>query len=217
MNECFCLDNDQSDIFLFSVRYDALNPENKVLSIVLSQDKKSNDVGYTLSCYCTKGEFKLGRPKLGLTICQSIEGSWKLRDSRTDSRSLTIGNAGGPPGRGSFGSNPQWSIRVPVGGSRIQVECRVAKDLAVNAIIARYGTGCCRGGIPEQKSRRIHQLYEDPVLDTGKYRHGYAVAEAAFVPAGLYTLVVSTFEVGQVGDFSLRVLSSKEIELNALD
>ena len=174
-------------------------------------------MGYTLSCYCTKGEFKLGRPKLGLAICQSIEGSWKLRDSRTDSRSLTIGNAGGPPGRGSFGSNPQWSIRVPVGGSRIQVECRVAKDLAVNAIIARYGTGCCRGGIPEQKSRRIHQLYEDPVLDTGKYRHGYAVAEAAFVPAGLYTLVVSTFEVGQVGDFSLRVLSSKEIELNALD
>lgn len=217
MNECFCLTT-ITDISLSSVRYDALNPENKVLSIVLSQDKKSNDVGYTLSCYCTKGEFKLGRPKLGLAVCRSIEGSWKLRDSRTDSRSLTIGNAGGPPGRGSFGSNPQWSIRVPVGGSRIQVECRVAKDLAVNIIIARYGNGCCRGGIPEQKSRRIHQLYEDQsVLDTGIYRHGYAVAEAAFVPAGLYTLVVSTFEVGQVGVFSLRVLSSKQIELSELD
>jgi hypothetical protein len=43
------------------------------------------------------------------------------------------------------------------------------------------------------------------------------VAEAAFVPVGLYTLVVSTFEVGQVGVFSLRVLSSKQIELSELD
>jgi hypothetical protein len=211
----FLIIQNQSDIFLFSVRYDAVNPENKVLSIVLSQDKKSNDVGYTLSCYCTK-EFKLGRPKLGLAVCKSIEGSWKLRDSRTDSRSLTIGNAGGPLGRGSFGSNPQWSIRVPVGGSRIQVECRVAKDLAVNVIIARCGNRCYLGEIPEQKSRRIHHLYEDPVLDTGKYRHGYAVAEAALFPAGLYTLVVSTFEVGQVGKFSLRVLSSTEIDLSEI-
>ena len=134
-----------------------------------------------------------------------------------DSCSLPIGNAGGPPGRGSFGSNPQWSIRVPVGGSRIQVECRVAKDLAANVIIARCGNGCCLGEIPEQKSKRIHHLYEDPVLDTGKYRHGYTVAEAAFVPAGLYTLVVSTIEVGLVGNFSLRVLSSKEIDLSELD
>ncbi len=217
MNDFFCLDSNQSDIFLVSVRYDAVNPENKILSIVLSQDKKSNDIGYTLSCYCTEGDFKLGRPNLGLAVCQAIKGSWKLRDSLTDSPSLTIGNAGGPLGRGSFGSNPQWSVRVPAGGSRIQVECTVAKDFAVNVILARHGYGRRLGGIPEQKSRRIHVLYEDPVLDTGAYRRRYAVAEAAFVSAGLYTLVVSTFEVGHVGQFYLRVLSSKEIELSELD
>ena len=205
-----------SHISLFSVRYDAESPENRVLSIVLSRNGKSNDLGYTLSSYCTE-EFLLGRPELGLSICQTINGSWRLWDASTGSRSLVIGNAGGPPDRGSFGSNPQWSVRVPAGGSRIQVECTAAKDLAVNVIFARQGNGRRLDGLADQRSKRIHHLYEDPIINSGEYRHGYAVAEAVFVPAGLYTLVVSTFEVGQVGRFSLRVLSTKEIDLSQLD
>ena len=124
----------------------------------------------------------------------------------TDSRSLMIGNAGGPLNGGSFGSNPQWSVRVPAGGSRIQVDCTVSKNIAVNVILARHGNG-----------RRLCRLYTNPVIDTGTYRPGYVVVEPAFVPAGLYTLVVSTNEVGKVGEFSLRIFSSKEIELDELD
>ncbi|KAL3810611.1 hypothetical protein ACHAXA_010569 [Cyclostephanos tholiformis] len=55
------------------VRYDAESSENQVLSVVLSREKKSNDVGYTLSCYCTK-EFKLGRPKHDFALRQTILG-----------------------------------------------------------------------------------------------------------------------------------------------
>ncbi len=182
------------------MRYDAEeSKENQVLSIVLSHIEKSSDLGYTLSCYCSK-EFKLGRPNLDLPLRKRIDGSWKSRDSVTNSCSLITGNAGGPLSGGSFGSNPQWSVRVPAGGSRIQVDCTVAEDLAVNIILAQHGNG-----------------YKHPVMDTGKYRHGYVVVEPAFVPAGLYTLVVSTFKVGQVGEFSLRLYSSEEIELDELD
>ena len=197
----------------FTARYDAESSENQVLSIVLSHDMKSNDVGYTLSFYCTD-EFKLGRPKLDLTLRRTIDGSWKFWSMNT--RSLMIGNAGGPLNKGSFGSNPQWSVRVPAGGSKIQVDCTVAKDLAVNVILARHGNGLSVGEYPEQRSRRIHRLYEDPIIDTGKYRPGYVVAEPVVVPAGLYTLVVSTNEVGKVGQFSLRLFTSKEIELDEL-
>jgi hypothetical protein len=187
---------------LFSVSYDAKESnENQVLSIVLSHIEKSSDLGYTLSCYCSE-EFKLGQPYLDLPLRQRINGSWKLRDSTTDSCSLKTGNAGGPLTGGYFGSNPQWSVRVPEGGSRIQVDCTVAEYLAVNVILARHGNG--------------GRLHPNPVIDTGIYRHGYVVAEPADVPAGLYTLIVSTSDVGQVGIFSLRLYSSKEIELHEL-
>ena len=91
-----------------------------------------------------------------------------------------------------------------------------AKDLAVNVIFARQSNGRQLDGFADQRSKRIHRLYDDPILN-GAYRHRYAVAEAVFVPAGLYNLVVSTYEVGQVGRFSLRVLSSSEIDLSELD
>jgi hypothetical protein len=92
-----------------------------------------------------------------------------------------------------------------------------AKDLAVNVIFARQSNGRQLDGFADQRSKRIHRLYEDPILNSGAYRHEYAVAEAVFVPAGLYNLVVSMYEVGQVGRFSLRVLSSSEIDLSELD
>jgi len=204
------------------VRYDATGPEDKILSIVLSQYKKSNDLGYTLSCFCTE-KFELGHPEQGLPICRQLIGSWKLRDRLTDkSFLLPIGSAGGPPGKGSFGSNPQWSVRVPAEGTRIQVKCMAPKELAVNVVMIRGkpGSGSQQGGLNEQESRRIHHLYEDPIVDTGAYRHGFAVSESVYVPPGLYTLVASTFEVGQVGKFLLHVLSSnssKEVCISEID
>mmetsp|Transcript_28811 Transcript_28811/g.61434 ORF Transcript_28811/g.61434 Transcript_28811/m.61434 type:complete len:240 (+) Transcript_28811:2373-3092(+) len=201
------------------VRYDATGPDDKFLSILLSQYKKSNDLGYTLSCFCTE-KFEVGHPEQGLPKCLQLTGSWKLRDSSTDkSYSLAIGTAGGSPGKGSFGSNPQWSVRVPAEGSRIQVKCMAPKELAINVILTRSKSqrDSKHGDLNEQRSRRIHHLYEDPIIDTQDYRHGFAVSEVAFVPAGLYTLVASTFDAGQVGNFFLDVLSSKQVHISEID
>lgn len=201
------------------VKYDTKGPEDKFLSIVLSQYKKSDDLGYTLSCYCTE-DFELGQPEQPLPYNRQLVGSWKLRDSVTDkSYSLAIGTAGGPPRKGSFGSNPQWSVRVPAGGMRIQVKCMAPKELPINVILARgkRTSDAQQGDTNDRRSRRLHHLYEDPIIDTGAYRHGFAVSEVVFAPAGLYTLVASTFEAGQVGRFLLNVFSSKEVEINEID
>jgi len=140
-------------------------------------------------------------------------GSWKLRDSSTDnSYSLPIGSAGGPPGKGSFGSNPQWSIRVPTDGLRIQIRAMAAKEIPINIILARG-----KPGSSDQKSQRIHHLYEDPILDTGAYRHGFTVSESIYIPVGFYTLVVSTFVPGQIGKFLVHAFSSKELCISGID
>ena len=190
------------------VRYD-VSSSDRFLSIVLSQHKKANDLGYTLSCYCTE-EFQLGHPEKPLPVFQQLSGSWKLRDGSSDPLSLSIGTAGGPPGNGSFGSNPQWSLNVPTGGARLQIKCLASKELAVNIIVARGGK---RQGAGIPTSKRIHHLYEEPVIDTGDYRHGFVISETVFVPPGLYTLVASTFDVGKEGSFQLHIFSSKELTL----
>lgn len=201
------------------VRYDATGPEDQHLSLVLSQYKKSHDLGYTLSCYCTE-EFAFSHPEPALPKCQKIGGSWKLRDNTPGSRfSLEIGSAGGPPGKGSFGSNPQWSIRVPVEGAKVQVKCMAPKELPINVILARSKLiGNQQGDARELTGKRIHHLYEDPVIDTGDYRHGFAVSDTVFLRGDtLYTLVASTFTPGAEGKFILHFLSSKEVFINEID
>ena len=197
------------------IRYDVSGPEDRFLSIVLSQYQKSNDLSYTLACYCTQ-EFTLGHTEPFLGICQELKGSWKLWDSLTERSSLAVGTAGGPPGKGSFGSNPQWSIMVPPQGARMQVKCLAPKDLPISLILARSRPGGSQNG-DEQRIVRMHHLYEEPVIDTGDYRYGFVVSEIIAVPCGIYTLVPNTFEPGQEGNFMLHVLSSKELRISEID
>jgi len=185
-----------------------------------------------------------------LPMHQELPGSWKLWDSSTERNnklhfSLAIGTAGGPLNKGSFGSNPQWSIRVPSSspsspkegssngsngskGVKFQVQCTASKDLSVNIILAR-GTNFSSANSQQdcdtndgQKiqttSRRVHQLYEDPIVDTGPYQDGgLAVSKITYLPAGLYTLCASTCKAGQVGTFLLHVFSSDYVDIGKIE
>ena len=53
-------------------------------------------------------------------------------------------------------------------------------------------------------------------LDSGNYRHGFAVTNRATIAAGTYTAVVSTFNPGQVGPFSIRIASSMALQVREL-
>lgn len=54
------------------------------------------------------------------------------------------------------------------------------------------------------------------MLDSGNYRHGFAVTERKKIPAGLYSLIVSTFNPGQVGVFAVKVASSLKTRLEVV-
>ena len=201
------------------VRYDITGHTDKYLSVVLSQFKKVNSLGYTLSCFCTE-TFALGHPEQPLCQCCQLKGSWKLRGGCSDQTrySLAIGSAGGPPGKGSFGSNPQWSVQVTEPGSRIQLKCMTAKEFSVNVILARSKPSSS-GNISsdhEQRSRRIHHIYEDPIIDTGDYRHGFAVSPQVFVKPGWYSVIASTFVVGDQASFHLHLLSSANVHVKEI-
>lgn len=183
------------------IRYDADGLQDK-LSIVLSQFKKSNDIGFTLSCFCTE-QFYLGQPEMEMAVYQTLRGKWELRCGTTsNAHSLQIGTAGGPIGKGSWGSNPQWSINVPKEDTKLQLKCAAMKELAINVVLVRT------------TRRRVHHLYEEPIIDTGSYRHGFCMSEITTVPVGMYNVVASTYRAGEVGSFVLSVLSSStEIEI----
>eukprot|EP00804_Cyclotella_cryptica_P011617 CCRYP_017509-RA/>CCRYP_017509-RA protein AED:0.04 eAED:0.04 QI:113/0.83/0.71/1/0.66/0.57/7/1872/973 len=199
------------------IRYDVEGPSDKHLSIVLSQYKKSNDLCYTLSCYCTE-PFNLSRPEDPLPFCCILKGSWELRDSTTSEpqNSLLIGTAGGPPGKGSFGSNPQWSLVVEQ-ETFIQLKCMTQKSLAVNVVVVQTGFASSRRASGLQMiGKRVHHLYEAPIVDSGDYRYGFVVTERVLLPPGSYTIVVSTFEVGELGSFILHVMSDNQVDIEAM-
>jgi hypothetical protein len=63
----------------------------------------------------------------------------------------------------------------------------------------------------EKYGQRVKQLEKEPALDSGDYRHGFSITEKRKVPGGTYTIIVSTFTPGQVGEFKLSVTSSLKL------
>ena len=58
------------------------------------------------------------------------------------------------------------------------------------------------------KGKRIHSVASRDIIgDSGEYRKGVALATVPSVQAGVYTIICSTFEQGQLGEFTLRVKS----------
>lgn len=64
--------------------------------------------------------------------------------------------------------------------------------------------------------RQATKKYGKIALDSGNYRHGFAVTNRANVAAGTYTAVLSTFNPGQVGPFSVRIASSTVLQVREL-
>ena len=96
------------------VRYDVTGSNDEFISLVLSQYKKSHDMGYTLSCYCTE-PFSLGRPHPDLPCAKELTSSWTLH--------------GGPVGDDRFFNNPMWVVTVPESAT-FQLRCFTEKTFA---------------------------------------------------------------------------------------
>lgn len=64
----------------------------------------------------------------------------------------------------------------------------------------------------ETYRRLVSKSKEKPVLDSGNYKHAFAVTETRSVRPGVYVLLVSTYNAGQVGAFDLSIASSSKVE-----
>lgn len=122
-----------------------------------------------------------------LPHCSAVSGSWTSR------------SAGGNAHSAMYPSNPQFRISVP-GPAPTALALLLetpAAHLAVHVSLV-WGGG-----------KRVPAVTARDVLgDSGEYRRGCALASIPDVVPGTYTIVCSTFEAGQTGDFTLRVSSS---------
>ena len=89
------------------------------------------------------------------------------------------------------------------------------KSLAINVLLVRTGFASGASSL-QMQAKRVHFLYEPPVVDSGDYRHGFVVTDRVLLSPGSYTIIVSTFEVGEVGSFILHVTSNNQVEIDAV-
>ena len=98
------------------VRYEISGPQDKYISLVLSQHEKNRNLAYTLSCYCTE-PFTLTKPSQMLPFSLDLRTEWS---------SLT---AGGAVGSRNFFSNPMYTVTI-LKKSTVQIRCTTEKALA---------------------------------------------------------------------------------------
>ncbi|EKD13048.1 calpain-like protease PalBory [Drepanopeziza brunnea f. sp. 'multigermtubi' MB_m1] len=117
-----------------------------------------------------------------LPHCTTHTGSWTLRTAG--------GNASAP----TYPSNPQFSISLPSPSPLTLILETDQEELAVHVKLV-WADGF-RVSVVTSK---------DIVGGSGDYRRGCALATLPSVAAGKYTIVCSTFEAGQTGNFTLRI------------
>ncbi|KAL7577068.1 hypothetical protein ACA910_006808 [Epithemia clementina (nom. ined.)] len=173
------------------VRYDVTSGEDKNLSLVLSQYQKTNDLRYTLSVYSTES-FVLAKPRPNLSC--HLNRSGKLNPE------------GGPLGSKQVIRNPMYSLSITKENTAVEVRVATAKNIPLNVVVLPVA----RAG------HRLDQATGLPLIDSGKYRHGFLVTERTALKAGTYVLVVSCYTPGQEGIFDLRLMTSQPVEVLAL-
>lgn len=113
--------------------------------------------------------------------------------------------AGGNASSSPYHANPQFSLQI-AGTSNVAIMLENVGECYPVHIKLVWANG-----------KQIHSIKtRDIVGDSGEYRKGYAFAEIQDVQAGVYTIVCSTFEQGQLGRFTLRVSSMSACAVNRI-
>ncbi|KAI0014146.1 cysteine proteinase [Xylariaceae sp. FL0662B] len=153
----------------------------KYTVVVATQELPLREYSFTLSFF-SRSALTVARAEHSLKHYTEIKSSWTRRTSG--------GNSASP----AYLQNPQFSISLPQTGPLSLLLSTSKDDLAVHVDLV-----WARGQRVTAVGNR------DLVTTSGDYRRGCALAESASVDAGTYTVVCSTFEPGQLADFTLRV------------
>jgi calpain-7 len=120
-------------------------------------------------------------------------------------RAWTLRTAGGNASAETYPINPQFSLSIPSISDIVLTLETDQEELAVHVQLA-WGNG----------ERVTAVTARDIVGGSGDYRRGCALATLHNVAAGKYTIVCSTFEPGQLGNFTLRVDSREPCEVRPI-
>ncbi|EJT96956.1 hypothetical protein DACRYDRAFT_59843, partial [Dacryopinax primogenitus] len=121
---------------------------------------------------------------------------------------FTSATAGGNAWYPTFMRNPQYALDVKLAAdcalntnnSKLRLSVHGSKDLPLHVQIV-WG-----GGV---------RVFEQVVKDSGTYNYGFGLCEVA-VKQGTYTVIVSSFEPGVLGQYKLQVECADPFEIKPI-
>jgi hypothetical protein len=152
--------------------------------VVAAQDLPLPSYSFTLSFF-SRTALNIAPAQHDLKHYIELQGRWTQRTSG--------GNSVSP----NYFKNPQFSVTLPMTGPLSILLSTAKEDLPVHVDLV-WANG----------QRVTAVTVRDLVTTSGDYRRGSALASIPSVDAGTYTIVCSTFEPGQIADFTLRIGSN---------
>ncbi|KAF2963326.1 hypothetical protein GQX73_g10242 [Xylaria multiplex] len=149
--------------------------------VVVAQDLPLPSYSFTLSFF-SRTTLNIAPAQHDLKHYTELHGRWTHRTSG--------GNSVSP----LYLTNPQFSVALPRAGPLSILLSTAKEDIPVHVDLV-WANG----------QRVTTVTVRDLITTSGDYRRGCALASTPRVDAGTYTIVCSTFDPGQVADFTLRI------------
>ncbi|KAM0336462.1 hypothetical protein ACHAPQ_004095 [Fusarium lateritium] len=146
---------------------------------------------YTLTLsFLSQDQIVVKEAEDAMTHIKEVTGSWTRR------------TAGGSAACTTYATNPQYKLSIAQAGPLSILLSTDMQDVHVHVDLA-----WSQGG-------RVQTLkVRDLAGSSGEYRRGCAVANIPHVDAGIYTVVCSTFDAGQLAEFVLRISSMTAVTI----
>jgi calpain-7 len=127
----------------------------------------------------------------------------ELKYFNEESSAWTRRTAGGNASSPSYSQNPQFNVIISRPTPLTILLCSEKSDIPVHVDLAW-----------SQGERVNYITVKDLVGTSGDYRRGCAFVRVPTVDAGTYTIVCSTFEAGQLSEFTIRLGSMVPVAVN---
>ncbi|PCH36605.1 cysteine proteinase [Wolfiporia cocos MD-104 SS10] len=174
-----------------------------VLQIIAAYDGQLDDVGFTITAY-------------SITDISWIEDIPRALYVKEVDGAFTAKTSGGNFSCSSFMDNPQYHLRVHAAGG--PARSRSSMNVKTQTLITMQGPRSIplNAAVVWSRGERITDVgLNELAVSSGPYSYGFAHA-AGDLPPGDYTLIVSSFEPQQLGQFKLRVESSLAFDLTPI-
>ncbi|RFN47179.1 hypothetical protein FIE12Z_8552 [Fusarium flagelliforme] len=165
------------------------NPKKRYTVVVDQHEFPLPNYTLTLS-FLSQDQLAVKEADDAMALIKEVTGSWTRR------------SAGGSAACTTYAANPQYKLSLALAGPLSILLSTNMQDFHVHIDLVW------------SQGRRVQTLkVRDLAGSSGEYRRGCAVANIPHVDAGVYTLVCSTFEAGQLADFVLRISSMTDVTI----